>query len=191
MNRVLSVAFAVLICSSAIIAAQNPPQMPKPGPEHKNLEYFVGTWKTNGELHPGPMGPGGKYTGTDKIEWMPGGFFLVSHTQASGPGAMGNVTGLAIYGYDTEKKAYSYDEFNSSGEAVHATGQFDGKVWTWTSDLNMGGKTMKSHFILTETSPTAYTFKFEVSEDGNNWATVVDGSGTKVSKAGGGTKKKK
>ena len=192
MKRALSVAFAVAVCLSAILAAQNPPPAPKPGPEQKNLNYFAGTWKTAGELKPGPMGPGGKYTGTDKIDWMPGGFFLLSHTQASGPGAMGNVSGIAVYGYDTSKKAYTYDEFNSSGEAVHATGQFDGKVWTWSSDLPMGDKTMKGHFILTENSPTTYSFKFEVSEDGNNWATVVEGTGTKVSGgAAAGSKKKK
>jgi hypothetical protein len=72
---------------------------------------------------------------------------------------------------------------------VHATGTFDGKVWTWTSDSPMGGKPMKGQFILTETSPTSYTFKLEVSQDGKNWAPVMDGTGTKVAAAG--TAKKK
>jgi len=53
------------------------------------------------------------------VEWMPGGFFLVSHT--TGSSSMGEETGLAVYGYDSEKKTYTYDEFNSMGENVHAT----------------------------------------------------------------------
>src|SRR5262245_39902878 len=36
----------VLICGlTALSLAQAPPQPPKPGPEHKKLEYFLGTWK--------------------------------------------------------------------------------------------------------------------------------------------------
>jgi hypothetical protein len=188
MKRTPTVIFAVLLLSSLFAAAQQPP-MPKPGPEHKNLAYFVGNWKTTGDLKPGPMGPGGKFTGADHIEWMAGGFFLVSHTQ--GTSSMGNWTGLAIYGYDTAKKVYTYDEFNSNGEVVHATGTFDGKVWAWSSEMTMGANTVKTHFILTETSPTAYTYKFEMSQDGANWATVMDGGGAKVASTGTAKKKTK
>ena len=189
MKRVSTVVFAVLLLSTMFALAQNPPQMPKPGPEQKNLGYFVGVWQTTGDMKPGPMGPGGKFSGMDHIEWMPGGFFMVSHT--TGSSSMGKETGLAIYGYDADKKVYTYDEFNSRGEVVHATGTYDGKVWAWSADLNMGGNTVKTHFILTETSPTAYTYKFEMSQDGNNWATVMDGGAAKVAAAAGTAKKKK
>jgi Protein of unknown function (DUF1579) len=184
MKRAPIVVFAVLLFSTLLAVTQTPPQMPKPGPEHKNLAYFAGTWKLAGDIKPGPMGPGGKFTGTERIEWMPGGFFLVSHSQGSSP--MGKETGLAVYGYDADKKGYTYDEFSSTGENIHATGTFDGKVWTWSSESPMGGKPMKGHFIVTETSPTSYAFKLEVSQDGNNWAPVMDGIGTK-----GATAKKK
>jgi len=41
----------ILICgSTALSLAQAPPERPKPGPEHKKLEYFLGTWKTEGEI---------------------------------------------------------------------------------------------------------------------------------------------
>jgi hypothetical protein len=188
MKRVSTIVLAVLLLSALFAAAQAPPQMPKPGPEQKNLAYFAGNWKVTGDMKPGPMGPGGKFTGSEHIEWMAGGFFLVSHSQGSS--AMGKESGMAVYGYDTEKKTYTYDEFNSRGENVHATGAFDGKVWTWGNDMTMGGKTMKGRFILTVTSPTAYTFKFDMSQDGgSNWMTVMDGSGAKAAAAG--TAKKK
>ncbi len=188
MKRIPAVALTVLLLSSLFAAAQNPPQMPKPGAEQKNLNYFAGNWKIAGEMKPVPGSPGGKFTGTEHNEWMPGGFFLVAHTQGSS--AMGKQTGMGIYGYDPEKKAYTYDEFNSRGETVHATGTFDGKVWSWTSDAPMGGKPMKGRFVLTQTSPTAYTFKFDMSQDGGtNWTPVMEGSGTKAAAAG--TAKKK
>ncbi len=189
MKRAFAISFVAVLLLGALVSAQTPPPAPKPGPEQKNLAYFVGNWTVTGDIKPGPMGPGGKSTGTDRIEWMPGGFFLVSHNQESSP--MGKDSALAIYGYDPDKKVYTFDEFNSMGEVVHATGTFDGKVWTWSADLTMGGNTIKSHFILTENSPTSYSYKFEMSQDGTNFATVVDGTGTKSASAGGAAKKKK
>jgi len=175
-KRSVTFALAVLLVTSVFAMAQMP-QAPKVGPEQKNLDFFAGNWTVTGDLKPGPMGPGGKYNDKENIEWMNGGFFLIAHTDGDSP--MGKVTGLALYGYDTNKKAYTYDEFNSSGEAVHATGAFDGKVWTWTSDIPMGPQTMKSRFVETVTSPTSYSFKFEVSTDGTKWTPVLDGTATK------------
>lgn len=186
MKRTPAVTLVVLLLLSLIAVAQHP-QMPTPGPEQKNLGYFAGNWKKTFDLKPGPMGSGGKASGTDHIEWMPGGFYLISHSTGSSP--MGKWTGLAIYGYDAEKKVYTYDEFDSTGENIHATGSFDGKVWTWTSGMNMGGKAMKSRYVVTATSPTAYTSKFDMSEDGTNWTPVMDGSASKAAAAG--TAKKK
>ena len=57
--------------------------------------------------------------------------------------------------------------------------------------MTMGGKPMKGRFVLTETSPTAYTFKFDMSQDGgSNWTPIMDGSGTKAASTGAATKKK-
>ena len=81
----------------AAVSAQSQMPAPKPGPELKKLDYFVGTWTMDGDLKPGPMGPGGKMTGTERIEWMDGGFFLTSHSNFKS--AMGNGTGLAVMGY--------------------------------------------------------------------------------------------
>ena len=43
----------ILICGfTALLLAQAPPQ---PGPEHKKLEYFLGTWKAEDEIKPTSM----------------------------------------------------------------------------------------------------------------------------------------
>lgn len=187
MKRISVCVLCVLLFSAVFAFAQNPPEAPKVGPEQKNLGYFAGNWKLTGDVKAGPMGPGGKFTATEHNEWLTGGFYLISHSQ--GTSSMGQEVTLAIFGYDSEKKVYTYDAYNNSGEAEHATGAFDGKVWTWSSSFPLGDKTMKTHFIVTEGSPTSYTFKFEMSEDGNNWATVMEGASSKAAGTGSATKK--
>ncbi|HXB22474.1 MAG TPA: DUF1579 family protein [Candidatus Solibacter sp.] len=176
---------ALMVCG--VVATAQMPEPRKPGTEEKNLAYFVGNWKMDGDLKAGPMGPGGKFTGTERDEWLPGDFYLVSHSEGSSP--MGNEIALAIIGYDPAKKVYTYDAYNNMGQAEHATGAFDGTTWTWNSDMNMGGKNMKGRFIIKETSPTSYDFKFEMSEDGNTWTSAMDGKASKAG-AGAATRKK-
>jgi hypothetical protein len=158
-------------------AAQAQMQMPKPGPEHKKLDYFLGTWSTDGDMKPGPMGPGGKFTGTSHDEWMDGGFFIVIHSDMKMP--MGTGTGLAVMGYNADQKKYTYHEFNSMGEAEAATGTVDGDTWTWTDENKMNGNVVHGRYTMKILSPTSYTFKYEVSQDGN-WTTVMDGKTTKT-----------
>jgi hypothetical protein len=168
---------AVLAGFAASARAQM--QTPKPAPELKKLDYFVGNWKVEGEMKPGPMGPGGKMTGTDAWGWMEGGFFLVNHSKFVGAG-MGAGSATSYMGYDTDKKVYTYDEFNSMGETVHSTGTVEGDTWIWQNDTKMGSQTMKGRFTVMIVTPTSYTFTFEVSQDGETWSTVMDGKETKV-----------
>jgi hypothetical protein len=87
------------------VAAQSP-QAPKPGPEHARLGYFVGKWKTEGEMQPSPMGPGGKMTGTDTCDWFEGPFTVVCRSEETGP--WGPSKSIGILGYSTEEKVYTY-----------------------------------------------------------------------------------
>jgi hypothetical protein len=150
-------------------------QMPKPGPEHKKLDYFTGNWTCDGDMKAGPMGPGGKMTMTDDSKWMDGGYFVVIHSQFKSA-SMGNGNGIAFLGYDADEKKYTYNEFNSQGEAVVSKGTVDGDAWTWIGDMKPAGKGRFGEKIL---SPSSYTFKFEMSSDGTNWTPVMDGKCTK------------
>ncbi len=109
---------------------------------------------------------------------MEGNFFLVEHGVFD-MGQMGKAKELAILGYDADRKVYTYHAFNSMGEAESSTGTVDGDTWTWTSDENMGGKMMKGRFTMKVLSPTSYTMKFEMSPDGTNWMTGMEGKATK------------
>src|SRR5690349_11084778 len=68
---------AILICGfTSLLLAQAPPAPPKPGPEHKNLEYFVGNWTVESEIRANKFVPAGKTVGTDTLG--PGGFYVES-----------------------------------------------------------------------------------------------------------------
>jgi hypothetical protein len=169
MKRRTSAVYVLSFILASVAVAQTP-QMP--GLEIKRLQYYVGTWKTEYELKPGPMGPGGKMTAVDHSQMMPGGFFV--ETRTDGKGAMGELKGLAIMGYDAAEKVYTYDAFNNFGEADHFKGAVQGDTWTWTSE----GK-MKMRFTAREVSPTMYTMKLEMAT-GGDWTTVMEGKATKA-----------
>jgi hypothetical protein len=177
MRRVLTCGLFLAMMLAVVLSAAGQMEMPKPAPELKKLDYFTGTWKFDGDMKPGPMGPGGKVTGMEHNKWMDGGFFLESQSGFNGP--MGKSSGMSYMGYDANDKMYTYDEFNSMGEAVHSKGMLDGNTWTWTNEEKMNGQTMKGRFIIKAVSATSYNFKFEMSQDGTNWMEIMNGTGTK------------
>ena len=174
MNTIVKILAASLLMSAAALAQMD---APKPGPELKKLDTFVGSWTLDGDLKPGPMGPGGKMTETQKCEWMQGGFFVVCHSDFKS--GMGDGSGISVMGYSTDDKTYTYREFNSWGEFDDSKGSVDGETWTWTSDEKMGSMTMKGRFTMKMTSSTSYNFSFEMSQDGTKWTTVMDGKAAK------------
>ena len=176
MKRFAIGTFLMLLLGALSTYAQMP--TPKPAPELKKLDYFLGTWTLEGDMKPGPMGPGGKMTETERTEWMDGGFFLVSHIDFKSAG-MGNGTGISFLGYNANDKVYTYDGFNSMGEAEHAKGTLDGDTWTYTAGEKMNGQTMNGRFTIKQLAPTSYSFKFEMSPPGGEFATVMDGKATK------------
>lgn len=176
MKRCVCSIFAAVVLLSTVAFSQAPP-MPKPGPEQKKLEYFAGNWKTEGDMKPGPMGPGGKFSGTTKAEMMDGGFFLILNSDMNMAG-FGPGKGVAVMGYRPEDKKYSYYEVNSFGEEEIATGTVDGNTWTWSDEHKMNGQVSKGRYTAKVTSPTSYDFKYEVST-GGDYTTVMEGKATK------------
>jgi Protein of unknown function (DUF1579) len=170
---IASIAIALFVPA---LAAAQPPEMPKPGPEHQVLAYFVGTWSTESESQASPLGPGGKSTGTTTCEWFEGGFDVVC--KGTGTGPMGQVRNLGIIGYSTEKKVYTYRAINSLGIAPEGTGTKQGATWTWTFSPTIKGQKIQGRFTMVETSPTSYTFKEEIEQDGK-WTTTGEGKSTK------------
>jgi hypothetical protein len=174
MKRVLLISLLTILSLGATASAQM--EMPKVGPEHRKLDYLVGSWTMEGEMKAGPMGPGGKFTETEQNQWMEGGFFLVSHSNFKS--SMGNGTAMSVIGYDNSAHLYTFSEFNSMGEADTSSGTIEGDTWTWNGDKKMNG--MTTRFVMKVKSPTSYDFKFETSSDGKDWTAMMEGKATKT-----------
>ncbi|HVQ54562.1 MAG TPA: hypothetical protein VMT25_05250 [Thermoanaerobaculia bacterium] len=158
--------------------APKTPAMPRPGPEVEKLSYFVGVWSSTGHMKPSPLGEGGDTRGRDSCGWMPGKFFVGCMMLSESP--MGRIQSEAIMGWDSDKKVYSWTSFDSTGRHETATGVFEKGVWTWSSDMKMGDKTMKTRYVISDTTPEGYAFRWETSADGKEWKSLLEGQVTKA-----------
>jgi hypothetical protein len=174
------VACAVAMLFALPFASADTPQAPKPTAEHKRLGYFVGEWKTEGEMRPGDMGPGGKVTATDKCEWFEGGFSVICHSKGTSP--MGPTKSVGILGYSSEDKVYTYYAVDNSNMTMSTVphGMRQGDTWNYTDESMVGGKKVKTRVTIKELSPTEYTFAMEMEGANGKWDRVMESKSTKV-----------
>ena len=181
MNRaiILLAAGALSVAGLQSLAAQAP-QAPKPGPEQARLGYFVGKWTTEGEMKPGPMGPGGKTTSSDTCEWFEGKFTVICRGEGTSP--MGPTKSIGILGYSPEEKVYTYYGVDNSNMTMATVpkGKLQGDTWSYTDESLMGGQKVKMRVTIKELSPTAYTFKMEMQGPDGKWAPAMESKSTKV-----------
>ena len=176
MNRKLIFAAILLLFAVSAFAQMGE----KPGAEVKKLEYFTGTWTTEGTIAQGPWGAGGKFTSTESNEWMSGNFFVVGHGDFKMPPEVGGEGKESSFlGYDTSQNVYTRESFNSQGMHESSKGTLAGDTWLWTSSMNYGGQDIKQKLTIKVLTPASYTMKFELSIDGTTWMTFMDGKATK------------
>lgn len=174
----LLTAFALTFAPALI--AQSPPAPPQPGPAQQKLAYFAGRWTMDAEMKPGPMGPGGKITGTDTCEWFTGGWHVVCRGDGHTP--MGDTKNIGILGYDAERQRYTYYGIDNSGMGAGdmAYGQVTGDTWNWEAQSMMGGKPLKTRYTIKQLSPDSYSFQLDMSIDGGPWTTAMAGTETRA-----------
>ena len=174
-----AIVVAVLSMSVGVPSAQQKMEMPKPGPENQKLAAFVGNWTFEGEMKPGPMGAGGKITGSDRIQWLPGNFFVERRFEGKGP--MGEMKGVEILGYDSAKKSYTSNSFDSMGAMGSGTMTVSGDTWTFSGTGSMGGMTIHDRCNLTfGAGNSTLMVKCEMSADGKTFAPSFEGKATKA-----------
>ena len=174
MSTRLSVA-VILICGfTALLLAQAPPAPPKPGPEHKKLEYFVGKWTVEGEIKANEFVRAGKIVSTETATFGPGGFYVESRNE----GQLG--TRLAIIAYDSHAKVYTSYYASSVGLVGVGTGTVNGNTWTWMVEDKYAGKSIKGRTTVTILSSTEYTSKYEMADGKGGYTTILEGKATKV-----------
>ena len=181
MKRALHTLAASAVISVAVfqIAAAQSQQPPKPGPEHQRLAYFVGKWKAEGEVKPGPMGPGGKMTTRDDCQWFEGRYSVICRSEGTSP--MGPGKSIGILGYNTEEKVYTYYAVDNSGMNMASVpkGTVKGDTWTYTDESLMGGQKVKSRVTIKELSPTSYIFRMDMQGPDGKWSPIVESKNTK------------
>ena len=165
----------ILICGfTALSLAQAPPAPPKPGPEHKKLEYFLGKWTVEGVIKANEFVPAGKTVSTETCTLGPGGFY--SESRAEG----GQLpTRLAIMTYDSNAKVYTSYYFNNVGLVGTATGSVNGNTWTWMEEDKFAGNAIKGRATITMSSPTQYTMQYEMADEKGGYTTILEGKATK------------
>jgi len=114
---------------------------------------------------------------TESYQWMEGGFFLTIRSQFSSPAGSGS--GMAFMGYDAVRRLYTYDEFNSTGEAQHSTGTLEGGTWIWRGIQHLPHRVTHTRFSMKMLSASQYRFRFEISVDADAWTTVMEGEANK------------
>ena len=180
MKRSIGLIAICVLLLGVSIQAQAPQGPPRPGPEVKRLAYFLGNWKEEGKST--AHGMEGPVSSTQKWEWVSGGFFIVGHSDNKSP--MGNFKIMVVRGYDPASKMYTLNAYDSWGEVITAEGTVSGDTWTWTSEMMMEGKSMKSRVTEKEVSKTQYTLKYESSTDGGStWISGMETTFTKVTAA--------
>ena len=166
----------ILICGfTALALAQAPPEPPKPGPEHKKLEYFLGTWKTEGEVKANPYMPAGKSVSTQTYTLGPGGFFVECLSEGQKI-----PTTHAITAYDSHAKLYTTFYASSAGLVGGGTGTVDGNTWTWMLEDKWFGKAFKGRTTVTVKSASQFTVKYEMLDPNGRYVTFTEGTSTKV-----------
>ena len=166
----------ILICGfTALALAQAPPEPPKPGPEHKKLEYFLGTWKVEGEVKANPYMPAGKSVTTQTYTLGPGGFSV----EYRGEGENYPTT-HAITAYDSQAKLYTTFCVSSAGLVGGGTGTVDGNTWTWMLEDKWFGKAFKGRTTVTVKSASQFTVKYEYLDPNGGYVTITEGTATKV-----------
>jgi hypothetical protein len=182
-QRVLACTSGVL-CSLAILAgsaAAQAPAPPKPGPEHEALKYFAGKWTTEGEMKPSPFMPAGKFSSSDNCELFSGGFYVVCHTNGTGPS--GPMHDMGILGYDVMKKVYTYYGIsNRMPMADVSEGKREGENWVYISaPMDDGtGKKFQGRYTMTNVTPNSYSAKFEMAPEGSSqWTVIMEAKSTR------------
>jgi hypothetical protein len=172
---------ALTLMNGITVGGQQPVGTPQPSPEHKKLAAFVGTWKDEAEMKPGPFGPGGRMSLTETCEWFIGGFSIVCHTETLR--IRDNLKTLTVLTYEPGEKVYRLYEFNSVGWRSEARGTVDGDTWTFDGESKMGGKLIKSRSTIKLSSPDSATMTSEMSVEGGPMTLFMELKGTRANQS--------
>jgi len=178
MTRISALLFLLVFCFATAMQAQAP--APKPSPEVKKLSVFLGHWTYDGESKPGPLGPGGKYTGEMACQMVLGGFFMQCRLTEKRPAGASQY--LVLSGYDSVNKNFATEWYFDDGSRASGAISMAGNTWNFAAKKWAAAGTQipfKSTLALAPDLASA-TQKSEILVDGTTWAPWFEIKYTKV-----------
>jgi Protein of unknown function (DUF1579) len=146
--------------------------MPKPGDGHRKLEKLVGNWTGEEKLHPSPWDPRGGVAQARVNNRLSLSGFNVVQDYEQWRGEAVTFAGHGVFSFNPKDNSYSMHWWDSMGMPPNVfTGKFDGDVLTLTSPSAQG----QSRAIFDLREPGSYVFKMDVSPDGKQWRTFMEG----------------
>ncbi|MCY2950663.1 MAG: hypothetical protein NTU53_01640 [Planctomycetota bacterium] len=146
------------------VAGEPKLEAPKPPPEQKNFDVWIGTWNYEGEAKDTPIGPAAKFTGKCIGRAILDGFFFELKWEEK------DWQSVDVYWYDAGGKTYRYQELGSDGVAAFGSGTWNGGTWTaaWSSVLQGVEYRFRSQCIVAADGKSV-TINVEISADGKTW----------------------
>jgi hypothetical protein len=161
-------------------------QADQPGPEHKNLAPFIGTWQVTGTCWKDPSSQGEPVSGTCTSEWILGNRFVQSHARLNKGGTMAE--GIMMCGYDNAQKKYVTTMQDSECTAIKMeTGTYDAgsKTFTFAGETkDKDGKTVQCRRTVKVVDDNEHVVTMYASEGGQGEKKVAELS---FRRAGGST----
>jgi hypothetical protein len=158
---------AFCLLASVVTSSAQPPTPPKPAPELKRLDAFVGKWTAEGQAQASPYGPAAPMTSTDTFEWLPGGFFMAHHWDVKQGATI--IKGMEVVGWDAKAKVFTSTFFDNAGNTGVFKGTLQGNAVVWTGETEVAGKPLKERCTMAMPVADAWNGKCEYSSNGTTW----------------------
>lgn len=180
MKRVAFVVGLVVLVFAVSVWAQT--MAPKPDPEIKKFEAYVGHWTYTVEYKAGPLGPASKATGALTIKKVLKGFFFQNQVTEKGP--MGETQIIEMISYDPVKKLFISNEYHDDGLVFSGTYDFKGNVCIYMGKTTIEGKPYFAKNVLTLSADMiTLTASGELSTDGSTWVPWLEAKYTRTTPA--------
>ena len=147
-------------------------EMPKPTDAHRQLERLVGSWKGIERMFPSPWNPaGGEAIGRIHNRLALDGFVVVQD-YAQETDSVVTFRGHGVFSWNATESCYVLHWFDSMGMPPNEyRGNISENVLTLSAKWPQG-----MHRVVFDLSQEGhYTFRMEVSESGEQWATLMEG----------------
>lgn len=146
--------------------------MPQLTDAHRQLHRLVGNWEGSETLSPSPWDPaGGPAIGRSWNRVILDGFAVVHDYEQTRNGEV-SFRGHGVFTWNPREQQYYLHWFDSMGTTVNTyRGRMEGDVLA----VEAVDPEMKSRAFFDLARPDGYTFRMDVSPDGAQWTTFMEG----------------